>query len=144
MTAIRVVQLSVALTLAVANLASPAVMQGSGAPAVSYIVTIPQPHTHVFSVEMRIDGAAAGTLDVSMPVWTPGSYLVREYERHVVSFAAKDVAGKPLPCRKLDKNTWRIATDRSSPIAIEYDVYAREPARRLAGSGSQGITGCAT
>jgi predicted metalloprotease with PDZ domain len=130
MTAIRIVQLSVALTLAAPNLAYSPIQTSSRAPAVSYVVTIPKPHTHVFSVEMRIDGATADTLDVSMPVWTPGSYLVREYERHVVSFAARDAAGKPLAWRKLDKNTWRVATGRMPGIAIEYDVYAREPGIR--------------
>lgn len=129
MTVVQTFQLALALLAHSALTSSPAEQAGQTAP-VAYVVTIPQPHTHVFSVEMRIDDAAADTLDVSMPVWTPGSYLVREYERHVLSFSAKDAAGKRLAWRKLDKNTWRVAAGRASGIAIQYDVYAREPGIR--------------
>ncbi len=130
MAVIRAVQFAVALSLAPSTLASSPAGQGTATPAVTYVVSIPQPHTHVFEVEMRISGTDAESLDVSMPVWTPGSYLVREYERHVVRFAASEAAGKPLTWRKLDKNTWRIATDRASAIVLKYVVYAREPGIR--------------
>jgi len=130
MTAIQTLQLAVALSLAPPNLASSPAAPVTARPDVAYVVSIPQPHTHVFSVEMRITDIDGDTIDVSMPVWTPGSYLVREYERHVVRFTASDVTGKPLSWRKLDKNTWRITNDRAASILIDYDVYAREPGIR--------------
>jgi predicted metalloprotease with PDZ domain len=49
-----------------------------------------------------------------MPVWTPGSYLVREYARHVQDFAATEAGGKPLAWRKINKNTWRVETNSAA------------------------------
>ncbi|HSG81218.1 MAG TPA: hypothetical protein VLC48_03135, partial [Gemmatimonadota bacterium] len=97
---------------------------------VSYTVTVDAPWTHIFTVRMEIASAGAPELDVSMPVWTPGSYLVREYERQVVRFAAADRRGQPLAWRKIDKNTWRITGGDAGRVNVEYDVYAREPGIR--------------
>ncbi len=79
---------------------------------------------------MEVSGSAVAELDVSMPVWTPGSYLVREYERHVTSFAASDGEGHALAWRKVDKNTWRIRSSGARQVLVEYEVYAREPGIR--------------
>ncbi|UCC71765.1 MAG: M61 family metallopeptidase [Gemmatimonadota bacterium] len=98
--------------------------------AVDYTVTVTQPHTHVFHVRMAISGDGSSVVDVSMPVWTPGSYLVREYERHVISFAPQDGTGRPLAWHKADKNTWRIETGGAEQVLLDYEVYAREPGIR--------------
>ncbi len=97
---------------------------------VDYVVTISQPHTHVFAVRMEITGSDQRYIDVSMPVWTPGSYLVREYERHVISFTASGSDGNELKWRKIDKNTWRVTRDNTTRVVIEYEVYGREPGIR--------------
>jgi len=44
--------------------------------------------------------AACATVAIVMPVWTPGSYLVREFERNVQDFAATDAAGQSLNWEK--------------------------------------------
>jgi len=51
------------------------------APEIAYTVSMPRPHTHLFDVEARLRyrGTAPASLDLLMPVWTPGSYLVREF-----------------------------------------------------------------
>jgi predicted metalloprotease with PDZ domain len=97
---------------------------------VSYEVTVTTPHEHMFNVNMEIEGSGPAPIDVSMPVWTPGSYLIREYERHVTSFAATDGDGEPVPWHKLDKNTWRVEPRGAGGLVVEYDVYAREPGIR--------------
>jgi predicted metalloprotease with PDZ domain len=61
-----------------------------------------------------------------MPVWTPGSYLVREFERHVQDFSASDAAGQPLKWQKINKNTWRITTNGARNWHATYRVYANE------------------
>ena len=61
-----------------------------------------------------------------MPVWTPGSYLVREFARHVQDFDAKDAAGQSLKWEKINKNTWRVATNGSRDWHASYRVYANE------------------
>ena len=74
---------------------------------------MPKPHTHLFEVEVRVKIPAnlqvPNESDLVMPVWTPGSYLIREFERHVQDFAA-DADGRALDWTKVDKNTWRIKT----------------------------------
>jgi predicted metalloprotease with PDZ domain len=120
------------LRVALASAMTLALTSGAAAPAetqVEYTV-IAQPNTNVFQVRMEISGISGRDLQVSMPVWTPGSYLVREYERHVKRFAAHDGAGRPLAWHKVDKNTWRIEPDGAEPIIVEYDLYAREPGIR--------------
>ena len=60
-----------------------------------------------------------------MPVWTPGSYLVREFARNVQDFAAT-AAGQPLKWEKINKNTWRINTAGAREWQATYRVYANE------------------
>ena len=60
-----------------------------------------------------------------MPSWTPGSYLIREFARHVQEFQALDAAGAPLPWRKLNKNTWRVESG-DQDVTLRYKVYANE------------------
>ena len=53
-------------------------------PDISYTVSMSQPWTHLLEVEMRVRwNQMPRALELKMPVWTPGSYLVREYARHV-------------------------------------------------------------
>lgn len=97
------------------------------APEISYTVSMTKPATHLLEVEMRLKyRIAPETIELKMPVWTPGSYLVREYARHVQDFAVKDAAGKALTWEKINKNTWKLATDGSNEIVINYRVYANE------------------
>src|SRR5262249_31208483 len=48
----------------------------------SYTLAFPQPHTHLYEVSLTIGNVATSRLDLSLPIWTPGSYLAREYARH--------------------------------------------------------------
>lgn len=90
---------------------------------------MPKPWTHLLEVEMRVQIPA--TLDVSndtdlvMPVWTPGSYLVREFERHVQDFSAS-ANGRALEWDKTNKNTWRVRTNGARQWQVFYRVYANE------------------
>jgi predicted metalloprotease with PDZ domain len=96
-------------------------------PEISYTVSMSKPYTHLLEVEMRVRAQKlpAGT-DLVMPVWTPGSYLVREYSKHVQDFAAKDETGRALLWRKVNKNTWRIETSGVKEFVATYSVYANE------------------
>jgi predicted metalloprotease with PDZ domain len=94
-------------------------------PAISYTIAMPRPQTHLYEVTLTINASDGPTLDVALPVWTPGSYMVREYARHVQEFAAT-AGGRALPWRKLDKSTWRIEATQATPISISYKVYANE------------------
>lgn len=96
----------------------------------SYRLSFPQPHTHLFEVAVTIGQVGGPTLDLCLPTWTPGSYLQREYARHVQDFAATDSQGQPLRWEKADKATWRVTTGASAAnprtVRVLYRVYANE------------------
>jgi len=97
---------------------------------IAFTISMPRPHTHLFEIDVSIkrEGLVAVPAEelLVMPVWTPGSYLVREFERHVQDFEAKDEAGKPLKWEKINKNTWRVETNGSRNWHATYKVYANE------------------
>ena len=93
---------------------------------VSFRISIPQPQTHIIQVEMTLDGARGDEI-IGMPVWTPGSYLVREFQRHVQDISASGHNGQPLSIKKIDKNHWQIdGAMRDKKMVIRYQVYAFE------------------
>ncbi len=94
------------------------------APTISYRLSMPEPHTHYFEVEMKLSGFKQKNLDLTMPVWAPGSYLVREFPKNVEAFAAT-VNGQTVPSSKIDKNTWRVASG-GRDVTVKYKVYAYE------------------
>lgn len=63
---------------------------------------------------------------LKMPVWTPGSYLVREFPRHVQDFAVRDAGGRALTWQKINKNTWQIDSKGVKEIVASYRVYSNE------------------
>lgn len=89
-----------------------------------YRVSMSRPHSHLFEVEATFP-AQSGELTVCLPVWTPGSYLVREYARHVQDFTVVDDAGKPVPFKRVDKRSYAIAAGGKS-VRCQYKVYANE------------------
>lgn len=101
----------------------------SAAPNIAFTVSMPKPHTHMLDVEIHLKQAGAGDRNEEtfiMPVWTPGSYLIREFERHVQEFSAADATGKPLTWQKVNKNSWRVSTNGAADFRVRYRVYANE------------------
>lgn len=92
----------------------------------SYIVSVPEPHTHYCDVEIKFEGIKKSYIDFKMPVWTPGSYLVREYAKNVEAEMAKDLVGTPLKVQKMNKNTWRVFSNKAESVVFSYKVYAFE------------------
>ena len=91
----------------------------------SYQVAMSQPASHLFEVTLHLSNWQSATLDLKMPVWTPGSYLVREYARHLQDFKATSSQGD-LSSHKLSKNHWQVATADVSEVKVSYRVYANE------------------
>ena len=93
---------------------------------VKYYLSMPKPQNHYFHVEMVLEGFNEKSIDVSLPVWSPGSYLVREFSKNINLVTATDGSGKELQLKKTKKNTWSISKGKSSEVRISYDVYAFE------------------
>jgi predicted metalloprotease with PDZ domain len=93
---------------------------------INFMVSMSKPWTHLLEVEMRLRGNLEKQTELVMPVWTPGSYSIREYARHVQDFAVKNAGGAALSWDKTNKNTWLIQTGGVNEIIISYNVYANE------------------
>ena len=101
--------------------------QNGGVEDISFTVSMPKPHTHLFEVEVRIRNGTIVPREQTllMPVWTPGSYLIREFERNVQDFTATDSEGRALAWEKINKNSWRVMGGGREWRA-KYRVYANE------------------
>jgi predicted metalloprotease with PDZ domain len=84
------------------------------------------PSTHYVEVEGIIPTDGQPAIELAMAVWTPGSYLVREFARHIESVTATTLDGKPLRIDKTRKNRWRIQTNGKDAVHVMYRVYGRE------------------
>lgn len=90
-----------------------------------YRLSLPEPHTHLFHVEAHLE-APGDAAELVFPVWTPGSYLVREFARHVEAAAADDGGGRPLPLERLDKHRFLLRAGGAPRAVLRYRVYANE------------------
>jgi len=99
--------------------------QASGRNPIRYTLTFPEPQTHYVEVAASIPTRGRSELDLMMAVWTPGSYLVREYERNVEALSVS-ANGRPLSVTKSDKNRWRVTTGGAATVDLKYRVYIQE------------------
>jgi predicted metalloprotease with PDZ domain len=97
-------------------------------PRLHYTVAMPHPTSHLFEVTLQVQGWQPATLDLKMPVWTPGSYLVREYSRHLQDFSAIDDQGRQLAWQKRGKQHWQVETPAQSElvVTIRYRIFAND------------------
>ena len=95
-------------------------------PTLRYTLAMPAPQTHYFEVKMDLGGFPADYTDVKMPVWAPGSYLVREFSKNVEGFQARTAGGQALAVEKINKNTWRVRHPKQASFQVSYKVYAFE------------------
>ena len=106
-----------------------------GAEPVSYRIVPIDPHAHLFEVTLTIAQPDPQGQRVALPAWIPGSYMIREFARHVVSIDARggDVRGdaRALHLRKLDKHTWQAARC-TGPLTLVYRTYAWDLSVRAA------------
>lgn len=91
---------------------------------ITYKLSMPEPNNHQFHVELELSDFNEKQLRVKMPVWAPGSYMVREFSKHINLVHAKNQNGKALKIKKSDKNTWLIDTENAKKIIVNYEVYA--------------------
>ena len=85
-----------------------------------YRLCLARPEAHLFSVTLEIATPATDGQIVSMPAWIPGSYMIRDFARNVVSIAAR-CGSETIAIDKLDKQTWQCAVCRG-PLRIDYEV----------------------
>ncbi len=91
-------------------------------PAVHYRIVAARPEAHLFRVSCTVERPDPRGQQFALPAWSPGSYLIREYARHVVSISAWS-GSRPVRLKKLVKDTWRAEPVQGS-LRVDYEVYA--------------------
>lgn len=99
---------------------------GQSLEPIKYTLRFPAPHTHYVEIEAVMPTEGRPQVEVMMAVWTPGSYLVREYARNVESVSVLAPDGKTLEFDKTRKNRWLINTGGASSVVVSYRLYCRE------------------
>ncbi len=120
------------LVAALAACASPRHAQArppSSKAPVRYRVEIPAPHQQYVHVAMEVLAPAGRSARVAMPAWAPGSYLIRDFAKHVYDLSAEDLEGRALAVDRLDKQTWRVEHG-GHPFRVRYRVFAAEASVR--------------
>ncbi len=87
-------------------------------------------HAHLFRVTLTIARPTAQQT-VSLPVWIPGSYLVREFSKNLQGLSARQGRRQPA-LQQLDKCHWQIDCKTDQPLTLSYEVYAFDPSVRTA------------
>jgi predicted metalloprotease with PDZ domain len=89
---------------------------------ISFVIVPSNPEAHLYVVRCTVAQPDPQGQAFSLPAWIPGSYLIREFARHIVTLKAR-CKGKPIDVVKLDKHTWQCAPCKGE-LTLTYEVYA--------------------
>ncbi|SHI19083.1 M61 family metallopeptidase [Ferrimonas marina] len=89
---------------------------------IQYQIQPIDPQAHLFAVEIQLTEAAPGQ-QFTLPAWLPGSYMVRDFARHIIGIHALDSQGQPVELEQLDKQSWALVNN-GAEVTLRYQVYA--------------------
>lgn len=102
-------------------------LAAGASPAIRYEVAFNSAPLHMVDVIATVATNGRDIVEWYLPTWTPGSYLVREYARHIQEIQAIDPAtGRTLPMTKSRKNRWTVTTGSAAAVQLRYRVYGYE------------------
>jgi predicted metalloprotease with PDZ domain len=102
-----------------------AVPRVDAAPAtepIVYTVKFPVPDTHIAEIEATVPTGGQASIEMMMPIWTPGFYRVENYAGKVRELTARTPDGKPLGVEQPRKNRWQIRTDGATAVVVTYKL----------------------
>jgi len=98
---------------------------------INYALSLADPNAHEFEVRMAIDVNPGDSVQLTLPAWIPGSYMIRDFARNLHDVRACSAGAEELPLARLDKQSWEVcAVDQQ--ILVSYRVYAFEESVRAA------------
>lgn len=96
-------------------------------PIMQYSIQFNDAPRHTIDIEMLIPTDSKPEIELMMPTWTPGSYLIREYARNIEEIHAYQISdGSLLPIQKSEKNRWKVQTNSQPQVLVRYRLYCRE------------------
>src|SRR6185369_1597174 len=93
---------------------------------IAYTLTIKNPTSHLYDVEISIKGIRETSVSVAMPAWSPGMYRIENYARNVQDFHATNTRNQPLSWEQTDKQTWRINKQAAEDVDVRYQLYSTQ------------------
>ena len=90
---------------------------------IQYTISASQPNKHLFDISIQIDQPNQAGQQLSLPTWIPGSYLIRDFSKHLIDISAQTISGKILEINPVKKSLWLVEPSTES-ILIQYQVYA--------------------
>jgi predicted metalloprotease with PDZ domain len=91
--------------------------------SIHYHVNVSSIVGHIFDVSLRIEKPDKNGQVLTLPAWIPGSYMIRDFAKNIVTLNAQDDVGHKIDIQKIDKQTWQ-AQAICTPLTIKYQVYA--------------------
>ena len=113
-----------------------AVSKKQSTPSIKYVIGCDDWRAHRFDVVMQIPGeiAGQGLLQLQLPAWIPGSYMIRDFSKHLESITATEIVAaksiKPIKLIKIDSHTWQLKAKHD--VEVRYQVYAFDTSVRAA------------
>jgi predicted metalloprotease with PDZ domain len=105
------------------------VLTTPAAAPIAYRVAMPDPASHEYEIQMDVPALGRAAVELVFPAWAPGSYLVRDFVRHVYRLGITDARGRALPAERLDKARWRVDAGGRA-FRVRYRVFAFEQSVR--------------
>jgi len=97
---------------------------------IHYNIVPSNPQAHLFTITCTVSKPEKDGQYLSMPSWIPGSYMIRDFAKNIVTIQAS-CAGEDVAMQKLDKQSWRCEPCEG-PLTIVYEVYAWDLSVRTA------------
>ncbi len=93
---------------------------------IAYRIEVSEPASHLYDIELDVDGVRGATLLLQMPVWSPGRYAKMDFARNVQEFRVTNAAGRPLSWDKTDGSRWVVRTGGARSVRVRYRVFANQ------------------
>src|SRR6266446_2706005 len=93
---------------------------------IAYTVSIKNPPSHLYDIEVSIKGIREASVALAMPAWSPGIYRIENYARNVQDFHASNARNQPLKSEQTDKQTWRITKQAADDVEVHYQVFSSQ------------------
>ncbi len=89
-----------------------------------YHITAPEPNTHFLNLVLSITDVQQETIEVQLPAWRPGRYEIQNFAKNIQKIEAFSQNGEKLRIEKITKDRWRITTNGSKEVKVNYNYFA--------------------
>ena len=91
---------------------------------IAYTIAMPDPASHYFEIELRVSGIRADSVDLQLPVWSPGRYARMDFARNLERFAVSDAHGARVAADEINGSLWRLRTRGHGDVVVSYRMFA--------------------